>query len=138
MAARREDNDESYVVDLCDNVLGMKAERNYNKFPWLVGDTGRRLPVDAYYPARRLVVEYHETQHTRPAPFFDRRMTASGCTRGEQRRRYDERRRVELPKHGITLVEIDWSLFGPHKRLKRNKYAHLRKARDELQKSGFA
>jgi hypothetical protein len=32
-------------------------------------------------------------------PFMDRRTTISGCSWGEQRHRYDERRRVELSAH---------------------------------------
>lgn len=42
----REQSDESYVIDLCDEVLGIKASRQH-KFDFLTGDTGHRLPVDA-------------------------------------------------------------------------------------------
>ena len=53
---------------------------------------------------------------------MDRRLTVSGCLRGEQRRRYDERRRVVLPLHGIRLVELDYSMFAHdgRKRLRRS------------------
>jgi hypothetical protein len=52
---------------------------------------------------------------------MDRRQTVSGCSRGEQRRRYDERRRIILPQHGIRLVELDYSMFEcrGRKRLRR-------------------
>jgi hypothetical protein len=59
-----------------------------------------------------LAVEYRERQHTEPVGFWDRKPTLSGCTRGEQRRRYDERRRIVLPQHGIRLVELDFTMFA--------------------------
>lgn len=43
---------------------------------------------------------------------MDRRQTVSGCSRGEQRRLYDERRRIVLPQHGIGLVELDYAMFA--------------------------
>ncbi len=56
--------DETCIIDLCDEVLGLTANRQ-NCFTFLVGDPGRNgtrkaLPVDAFYPALNLVVEYHE------------------------------------------------------------------------------
>ncbi|MDI4655539.1 hypothetical protein [Xanthobacter autotrophicus] len=109
MASRR-DSDEAYVIGLCDRILGLKAQRQW-RFPFLLGDPGRsgrcvRLPVDAFYPELGLVVEYHERQHDEPVPFFDRRITAAGISRGEQRRIYDERRRTVLPEQGLRLAVI--------------------------------
>jgi hypothetical protein len=106
----RADSDESYVVDLCDELLGERALRQHC-FPWLLGDPGkngqrRQLPVDAYYPDHRLVVEYRERQHEEPVAFFDRRDAVSGVPRGVQRRIYDERREREIPKHGLRLVIV--------------------------------
>lgn len=107
--------DETYIVNLCDDVLGLKASRQH-RFPFLLGDltkrgTRVRLPVDAYYSELDLVVEYHERQHSEPAPFFDRRIVASGITRGEQRRRYDLRRREVLPTEKISLVVFSYQEF---------------------------
>lgn len=104
--------DEACVLDLCDEVLNDKSLRQH-RFPFLLGDAGTRLPVDAYYPSRNLVIEYRERQHTEPVAHFDKpdRMTVSGVDRGEQRRIYDERRRIELPKNGIKLVEISYTDF---------------------------
>jgi len=53
--------DEAYVIDLCDELLGERANRQH-PFPWLVGDAGcegrcRQLPVDAYCEQHGLVVE---------------------------------------------------------------------------------
>ena len=106
----RQSRDETYVIDLCDEILDESASRQH-KFDLLRGDANTRLPVDAYYPSRKLVIEYRERQHTQPVAHFDkpRRMTVSGVHRGEQRRMYDERRREVLLKHGIRLVEIEYS-----------------------------
>ncbi|WP_144720146.1 hypothetical protein [Agrococcus jejuensis] len=108
----RRDRDEHYVIDLCDEILGHQASRQHT-FDWLRGDPGRagsrrRLPVDAFWEDLALVVEFHEVQHRASVPFFDKPdvMTISGVSRGEQRRIYDERRRVEVPAHGVALVEI--------------------------------
>jgi hypothetical protein len=71
------------------------------------------LPVDGYYPALKLAVEYCERQHTEAVPFFDKRPTVSGMGRGQQRRLYDQRRRDILPQQGLRLVEISLLHF-PH------------------------
>ena len=83
------------------------------------------LPIDGYYETLRLAVEYRERQHSEPVSFWDRKPTLSGCTRGEQRRRYDGRRRLVLPQHGIRLVELNYSMFGHdgRKRLLRDRVA---------------
>lgn len=119
------DRDEFYIINLCDRVLGIAALRQH-RFPFLSGDpgpSGRCAPlrVDAFYAALRLVVEYRERQHSEPVPFWDRKPTLSGCSRGEQRTRYDGRRRLVLPQHDIRLVELDYSMFDcrGRKRLRR-------------------
>jgi hypothetical protein len=109
---------EEYVLGLCDEVLGSTGRRQH-RFEWLEGDpspsTGRRmnLPVDAYWPDRALVVEFHERQHTEQVRHFDKPdvMTVSGMHRGMQRKRYDDRRRELIPAHGIRLVIIPMSDF---------------------------
>ncbi|QQN74043.1 hypothetical protein [Croceicoccus sp. YJ47] len=110
--------DEQYVLDLCDAVLGLKAVRQHC-FEFLTGDPDRRgyrkpLPVDGFYPTLGLVVEYHERQHRERVGFFDDKPTVSGIPRGEQRRRYDERRADFLPRHGYSLVvlEVDEPTFS--------------------------
>lgn len=123
---KRSHSDENYIIDLCDEVLNQKAIRQ-NRFDFLVGDSGSKLPVDAYYPELNLVVEFKERQHTEEVTFFDKRQTVSGVGRGEQRRRYDQRRRDVLPQHGIKLIELDYSFFEHTrgKKLTRNKEADL-------------
>lgn len=120
----RSASDEHYVIDLCDEVLGLKASRQHG-FDFLKGDTGRRLPVDAYYEEIGLVVEYCESQHSESTPFFDKKMTVSGVSRGEQRRIYDKRRSDILPKYGLRLVIIDYKDFGTSRKLKRDKITDI-------------
>lgn len=114
--------DEHYVLGLCDAVLGLKAVRQHC-FEFLTGDPDRRgrrkpLPVDGFYPALGLVVEYHERQHRERVGFFDDKPTVSGIPRGEQRRRYDQRRADLLPRHGYSLVVLEVDEFA-HDRAKR-------------------
>ena len=112
----RANSDESYVIDLCDQVLGQKANRQ-KRFDFLLGDlhkdgvTRTKLPVDAYYNELNLVIEYYEKQHTESVAHFDKPdvKTVSGVSRGEQRKIYDERRKDLLPKNGIDLITIDYS-----------------------------
>lgn len=130
---RREDSDESYVVGLCSRILRETALAQH-KFDWLLGDPGTsgrrvRLPVDAYWPGHKLVVEYRELQHDRPVPHFDKpdRLTVSGVHRGEQRALYDARRDAEIPAHGRRLIVIrpaDLDADG-RGRLRRNQEADL-------------
>lgn len=120
-------SDESYIIDLCDEALNLKAIRQH-RFDFLLGDSGTRLPVDAYYPSLNLVVEFKEKQHTEVVSLFDKRQTVSGVGRGEQRRIYDQRRRDVLPQHGIKLIEFDYSEFEHtrSKKLVRNKSEDLK------------
>jgi hypothetical protein len=108
---RRNKSDECYVLDICDEVLGLKSLRQY-RFDFLVGDSGVRLPVDAYYEKLKLVIEYKEKQHTEPVKFFDRKMTVSGIGRGEQRKKYDQLRLDILPINGINVFELFYSDFS--------------------------
>lgn len=124
--------DEGYVINLCDEILGVKASRQHC-FDFLRGDSingkpGRKLRVDAYYESKNLVIEYNEKQHTEDVAFFDIKKTISGVTRKEQRKLYDERRKEILPQHGITLVVISYSDFqyDKKKRIIRNKTNNLK------------
>lgn len=108
--AGREASDEAYVLDLCDEVLGVAGERQH-RFDWLRGDAGHggreaHLPVDAFYATASVIVEYRERQHEQAVPIMDSRPTISGVPRGEQRRLYDERREALIPAHGLRLVVI--------------------------------
>jgi hypothetical protein len=129
----RDASDEAYVLDLCDRVLGISGLRQH-RFDWLLGDPGKsgrrmRLPVDAYWPDARLVVEYRELQHERPTPHFDKpdRMTISGVHRGIQRALYDARRDEQIPANGLRLVIIRPSDLDatPRGRLRRSSTSDL-------------
>jgi hypothetical protein len=107
--------DELYVLDLCDQLLG-PGERQ-KRFAWLLGDasltTGKKtpLPLDGYWDSFRLAVEFQEKQHFESVPFWDQKITASGMTRGEQRKVYDQRK-VEMTKeHEIQLLHIRRDAF---------------------------
>jgi hypothetical protein len=127
--SRTRNKDEHYVLNICDEVLGLTSSRQH-KFDFLLGDpnikgASAKLPVDAYYEKVKLVIEYRERQHTENVKFFDKpnKMTVSGVPRGEQRKIYDERRRQILPKHHITLIELSYSDFryNGRKRILRDK-----------------
>lgn len=110
--------DQLYVTDLCDAVLGVPASREH-RFAWLLGDvspkTGRqvRLPVDAYWESLGLVMEFQEEQHSRPVRHFDKPdvITVSGVHRGVQRQLYDERKAQLIPTHGLRLLVIHKNQF---------------------------
>jgi hypothetical protein len=113
---------------------GFLGSANTASIGWLVGDPGKsgrrvRLPVDAYWPDARLVVEYRELQHERPTPHFDKpdRMTISGVHRGIQRALYDARRNEQIPANGLRLVIIRPSDLDatPRGRLRRSSTSDL-------------
>ena len=129
----RKTTDESYVIDLCDELLGITASRQH-RFKFLKGDAGTKLPVDAYYKPLNLVIEYREKQHSEEVKFFDNKKTVSGVSRGKQRMIYDQRRRDVLPENGITLIELDYSEFAhtSSKRLTRDRKNDLSIIRERL------
>lgn len=135
LEGKRGNSDESYVIDLCDEVLNEKASRQH-RFDFLKGDAGTKLPVDAYYESQKLVVEYHERQHTEKVDIFDKpeRKTVSGVSRSEQRKIYDKRRAEVLPKHGIRLIVISYDDFeyDGAKRLRRDKEHDLEVVKKKL------
>ena len=108
----RKNSDEHYVIDLCDQLLGIQGSRQH-RFPFLLGDSGRKLPVDVYYEALNLVIEFNEQQHSKAVKHFDKpdKLTVSGVHRGEQRKIYDRRKRSVLPKQGIKVIDIPYSAF---------------------------
>lgn len=133
--ANKKHKDEDYIIDLCDEILGIKASRQH-RFDFLLGDlhsngvSRTKLPVDAYYAPKNLVIEFHERQHTEAVSHFDKpnKMTVSGVHRGVQRAKYEQLRRDLLPKHGIQLLELDYSLFevNSQKKLVRNKRSDIK------------
>jgi len=131
----KKEKDETYVINLCDKVLKERASRQH-RFDFLTGDTGTKLPVDAYYEKQHLVVEYYEKQHTESVKLFDKKKTASGVTRDIQRRIYDERRKEILPKYGIELIIISYNdfEFNSQKKIIRNEKHDLNIVYQKLKK----
>lgn len=138
LAGARASSDEHYVLDLCDEILEQRAERQHC-FGWLVGDPGRdgrcrHLLVDAFYPVLGIVIEYRETQHERPGPRHWNKPTISGLPRDAQRRRYDERRDAAIPAHELRLIVITPRQLAATKagRLRRDRPADLETLRSIL------
>lgn len=124
---RRTESDEKYILDLVAEVLAEPDYRWQHRFPTLLGDPGkdgrrRTLPVDGYFPRHRLIVEYWEKQHSAPIPIMDEGMTASGISRGHQRRVYDQRRQAWADAHRLQLVILDYRGFETDElgRIRRN------------------
>jgi hypothetical protein len=90
-----------------------------------LGDSGKKLPVDAFYKELNLVIEYGERQHIEELASFDKptKPTIGGVNRGQQRKIYDHRRREVLPRFGIELLEISYLDFkyDKQKRIKRDR-----------------
>lgn len=113
--AKRENSDEFYILNLCDELLKEKASRKHT-FPFLLGDLHKRgktrtkLPLPAFYEAPNLVIEFIENEREQHLDKLDV-MTVSGITRSEQIKKYSKRRRDVLQKKEINLIEIDYSLF---------------------------
>ena len=113
----RENSDEFYILDLCDELLKEKASRKHT-FPFLVGDKHKKgkirtkLPLAAFYKDANLVIEFLEKQN-KTEQHLDKLdvITVSGITRSEQIKKYNKRRRDVLQKKEIHLIEIDYSLF---------------------------
>ncbi len=127
----RINSDEKYVLDLLSEIL--KDEFQWQKrFDGLLGDPGKsgrqtKLPVDAYFPNRKLIVEYRERQHYKSTPIMDNRMTISGVPRGMQRKLYDCRKEDWAKKNNYNFLAISYeNLFhNRNGRLKRDKEKDL-------------
>jgi hypothetical protein len=132
--------DQNYIIDLCDEVLNMKALHEHT-FDFLRGDpslkrpNGTKLPVDAWYPELNLVIEFEEIHHSKPNVHFDKpfKMTISGTNRGEQRVKYIKLRKIIFPKHKIRVLFIPYDKFElKGKKLKRIKDEDMKVVRELL------
>lgn len=142
-SASYQDKDVTYVIDLCDIVLGQKSDRQ-KRFDFLLGDlhkdgvTRTKLPVNAYYESLKLVIEYKEKHTVEDVSTIDSpdAETLKRIRRDKQRKVYDERRNVELPKNGFDLVHISYSIFknDQQKKIVRNKEMDLKVVKQALNK----
>lgn len=85
-----ENTDRTYILGLCDEILGEISLRQY-PYQFLVMDDLVSVDVDAYYMAHNLIIEYL-------------------C--GSRRR--------ELPSDGTPIVNISYKDFGTSRKLKRD------------------
>lgn len=92
-----------------------------------------KLPFDASWEARKLLVEVDEDQHRRSVAIWNK-PTISGVLRDEQRRIYDERKRTAATNNGYTLVRICWD--RKPKPENRDRAADLQTVRDALLAAG--
>lgn len=132
---KRADSDEAYIIGICDKLLN-EASIKQHRFNFLRGDSGVKLPVDAYYPKHNLVIEFMEKQHSETVKFFDKKQTVSGVGRGEQRRIYDERRKKLIPENGIKFITFCYSEFEyrSNKKLVRNIEKDIEIVKNKLKK----
>lgn len=113
---------ERYCAKLVSDVFGDAAYLENYRFDFLRGNPtpkrlkGVTLPVDAYYPTQKVVLEFREDQHySNRVPFWDSRITATGEARKEQRKKYDKKREELLPANGIKLLIIyDYQITGDY------------------------
>ena len=115
---KRVNNDENYVINLCDELLNAAASRQH-RFPFLLGDFHRdkksrtKLPVDAFYQNLNLVIEYRFKQPTEETSDTDQPLlkTVSGVSLNEQRKIYNQRRKEVLLRKEINFIEINYYAF---------------------------
>jgi hypothetical protein len=129
------EKDVNYVIDLCDEIIGAKANRQ-KRFWFLVGElhkdekTRTRLPISAFYERLNLVVDFKEEYiHKLDAEVKhvdkdeESNYVAGGLSRSELRKIYEQRKSDLIPKHKINFVAISNSDFTCDKQNKiiRNK-----------------
>ena len=141
--SKRVNNDENYIINLCDELLNTTASRHH-RFPFLLGDFHKdkksrtKLPVSAFYQNLNLVIEYREKQLTEETPVLDQKTvkTVSGVSLDEQRKIYKQRRKEVLERKEINLIEINFYAFeyDDQSNIIRNKEKDIEILRDLLTK----
>lgn len=113
----RKNSDETYILDLCDELLEDKAMRQHT-FDFLVGDfhkdgrTRTEIPLDGYYYSLNLAIDYSEKQDVEETIVDNAdKMTISGVTRAEQRKIYNRRKREVLRKKEVNFIELKYKDF---------------------------
>lgn len=109
-------SDENYILELCDELLGVKSTRQHT-FGFLKGDLHQngssrtKLPLDAYFHKLKLVLDFVDRPYSEEKAEEMERLTVSGVTRAEQRKIYRERKRTELKTKNLLLIELDTAAF---------------------------
>jgi hypothetical protein len=134
---KRINSDEYYLIGLCNELLNEKASHQHI-FKFLLGDFHKdgisrtALPVDAYYPKLKMLIELFEKEDE--TSLEESKRTISGVKRSEQRKKYAERKREVLKEKEIHLMEMDYDEFecdGAGK-LVRNKEADVKLLKEIL------
>ena len=136
----RSQSDESYILDLCDRVIGKKAVRQ-KRFDFLLGDfhkdgiTRTKLPVAAFYQSLNLVIEHYDINDSSIASESAKK-TISGVSREEQRKIYNSRRASVLNRNDIKLITISYTDFhcDENKKIVRNEETDLAIVKQKLKK----
>jgi hypothetical protein len=99
---------ENYAIDHVVAILGEQPDARNKRYDWARGDAGTRLPFDAVWESRRLIVEVDGGSTAGLSHTSTRQMslTVSGVHRGGQRRLYDDRKRTAAREQGYTVVVI--------------------------------
>jgi hypothetical protein len=111
---KKEASDEYYLIGLCNELLKEEASHQHT-FKFLLGDfhsngiSRTPLPVDAYYPKLKMVIELFEKEDE--TSLEESKKTVSGVKRSEQRKKYAERKREVLKEKEIHLMEMDYDEF---------------------------
>ncbi len=127
-------NDEHYIIDLCDELLGLEASRKH-RFDFLLGDvhkngkTQSKLPVDAYYEEQNLVLEMMESRDVDPIVIREKpsKKTREAVKRAKQIKIYQERKYkgLEAKEIGLILIRSDAFECNEHKLLMRDREKDL-------------
>jgi hypothetical protein len=105
-----QNNDENYLLNLCDELLAKKASRKHT-FDTLVGNLHKRgkgrtkLPLDAYYKDLKLVIEFFQTNN--PVNEVDEKEQA----RVAQIKYYDELKKEAVLNKTFRYMKINFAQF---------------------------
>jgi len=112
-AEERADSDENYILELIDELLNQKGSRKHT-FEFLQGDlhqngkTRTKSPIDLFYEELNLALELVEhPEHKKSAiKSKEEKVTVSGVSRAEQRKKYFNRKKSVLEEKGKTFIQI--------------------------------
>ncbi len=115
-------NDENYLVDLCDKLLGREASRQHT-FDELVGNLHKRgkkrtkLPLDAYYKDLKLVLEFHKPLETDMEGLDEKEKS-----RLTQMKYYNKLKKTTVLEKEMSYIEVHYTSFetDDNNRLLRN------------------
>lgn len=111
-----QNSDETYLINLCDELLEQKASRKHT-FETIVGKLHKRgkgrtkLPLDAYYEGLKLVIEFFEKNVSDDDSENSRMIDKKEQERITQRNYYDQLKKEGVLKKKLRLIEINYSMF---------------------------